>query len=109
MLAKTFSAPTRSMSMQCLSTSISTPSASLATTPTTPQEQLMFHKIDLIAELKMSKDIAGVKKMKVERAKMENIQDSDVYSEVTRQFTAENFVEQVGYVSDQTVSVFFLF
>ncbi|XP_065087053.1 dentin sialophosphoprotein isoform X2 [Ochlerotatus camptorhynchus] len=80
MLSKTFSAPTRSMSMQCLSST---------------NEQFLSQKTDLIAELKMSKDIAGVKKMKVERAKMEDKQATEVYSEVARQFTAANYVDQV--------------
>ncbi|XP_038107460.1 uncharacterized protein LOC6050775 isoform X3 [Culex quinquefasciatus] len=79
MLSKTFSAPTRSMSMQCLSST---------------NEQFLSQKTDLIAELKMSKDIAGVKKMKVERAKLEDKQATEVYSEVTRQFTASNYVDQ---------------
>ncbi|XP_062536879.1 uncharacterized protein LOC134205563 isoform X2 [Armigeres subalbatus] len=79
MLSKTFSAPTRSMSMQCLSST---------------NEQFLSQKTDLIAELKMSKDIAGVKKMKVERAKLEDKQATEVYSEVTRQFTAANYVDQ---------------
>lgn len=81
MLSKTFSAPTRSMSMQCLSST---------------NEQFLSQKTDLIAELKMSKDIAGVKKMKVERAKLEDKQATEVYSEVTRQFTAANYVDQVN-------------
>ncbi|XP_058444698.1 uncharacterized protein LOC131426185 isoform X2 [Malaya genurostris] len=80
MLSKTFSAPTRSMSMQCLSST---------------NEQFLSQKTDLIAELKMSKDIAGVKKMKVERAKLEDKQATEVYSEVARQFTAANYVDQV--------------
>uniref|UniRef100_A0A182SPU4 Uncharacterized protein n=1 Tax=Anopheles maculatus TaxID=74869 RepID=A0A182SPU4_9DIPT len=80
MLAKTYSAPTRSISMQCLSST---------------SEQFLSQKTDLIAELKLSKDIAGVKKMKVERAKLEDRQANEVYSEVTRQFTAQNYVDQV--------------
>lgn len=78
MLSKTFSAPTRSISMQCLSST---------------GEQYLSQKTDLIAELKLSKDITGIKKMKVERAKMER--NSEVYSDVNRQFTMQNFVDTV--------------
>jgi hypothetical protein len=76
MLGKTFSAPTRSISMQCLSST---------------NEQFLTQKIDLIAELKMSKDITGIRKMKVERAKMDR--GSEVYSD---QFTIENFIDTVN-------------
>ncbi|XP_058063385.1 AF4/FMR2 family member lilli [Anopheles bellator] len=86
MLSKTFSAPTRSISMQCLSTT---------------SEQFLSQKTDLIAELKLSKDIAGVKKMKVERAKLEDRQATEVYSEVTRQFTAQNYVDQIFQVPER--------
>lgn len=79
MLSKTFSAPTRSISMQCLSST---------------GEQYLNQKTDLIAELKMSKDITGIKKMKVERAKMER--SSEVYSDVNRQFTMQSFVDTVN-------------
>lgn len=51
----------------------------------------MSQKIDLIAELKMSKDITGIRKMKVERQKMER--SSEVYSD---QFTIENFIDTVN-------------
>lgn len=78
MLSKTFSAPTRSMSMQCLSST---------------NEAFLSQKTDLIAELKMSKDIHGIKKMKVERARLDH--DKETYSELTRQFTASHFVDQV--------------
>lgn len=77
MLSKTFSAPTRSMSMQCLSST---------------NESFLSQKFDLIAELKMSKDIHGIKKAKVEKAKLE---DRETYSDLTRQFTANHFVDQV--------------
>lgn len=87
MLAKTYSAPTRSISMQCLSSTT---------------EQFLSQKTDLIAELKLSKDIAGVKKMKVERAKLEDRQATEVYSEVTRQFTAQNYVDQVSNLQNKT-------
>lgn len=80
MLSKTLSAPTRSVSMQCLSST---------------NESFLSQKIDLIAELKMSKDIHGIKKMKVERAKMDDRYDKETYSEITRQFTANHFVDQV--------------
>lgn len=79
-LGKSYGAPTRSMSMQCLSST---------------NEAFLNQKIDLIAELKASKDISGIKKMKSERAKMEGRQEKEFYSDVTKQFTATNFVEQV--------------
>ncbi|XP_061497221.1 uncharacterized protein LOC4576088 isoform X1 [Anopheles gambiae] len=90
MLAKTYSAPTRSISMQCLSSTT---------------EQFLSQKTDLIAELKLSKDIAGVKKMKVERAKLEDRQATEVYSEVTRQFTAQNYVDQPYHTADKIFQV----
>lgn len=74
-------APTRSMSMQCLSST---------------NESFLSQKIDLIAELKASKDITGIKKMKVERAKLEDRHEKELYSDITKQFTANNFVDQVG-------------
>ncbi|XP_028164036.1 espin isoform X4 [Ostrinia furnacalis] len=79
---KTLSAPppARSVSLQCL------PSAA---------ENYRSAKTDLIEELKMSKDITGIKKMKVERARRESLQDKETFTEFTKRFTAENFVDQV--------------
>ena len=57
-------------------------------------EQYISQKTDLIAELKMSKDITGIKKMKVERSKMDR--NSEVYSDVNRQFSMQNFVDTVN-------------
>lgn len=83
MLGKTFSAPTRSVSMQCLSST---------------NESFLSQKIDLIAELKLSKDISGIKKMKVEKAKLADQTEQAHYSELTKQFTASNFYDQVSYL-----------
>lgn len=52
-------------------------------------------KQDLIAELKISKDISGIKKLKVERVKMEEKQEKELVTEISRQFSIENFVEKV--------------
>lgn len=81
--SKTLSAPppARSVSLQCL------PSAA---------ENYRSAKTDLIEELKMSKDITGIKKMKVERARRESLQDKETFTEFTKRFTAENFVDQVS-------------
>ncbi|XP_053611176.1 espin isoform X4 [Plodia interpunctella] len=78
---KTMSAPppARSVSLQCLSSAADFKNA----------------KTDLIEELKMSKDITGIKKMKVERARRESLQDKETFTEFTKRFTAENFVDQV--------------
>ncbi|XP_050297734.1 espin isoform X2 [Anthonomus grandis grandis] len=77
--SKTFSAPTRSVSLQCLNTA----------------DPFMSQKTDLIAELKMSKDLTGVKKMKIEKAKTEQTMEREVIFEIKKQFTATNFVEKI--------------
>ncbi|XP_061389892.1 GATA zinc finger domain-containing protein 14 [Musca vetustissima] len=74
---KPYQMPARSLSMQCLSSTNDT-----------------YLKTDLIAELKISKDIPGIKKMKVEK-QMANRFDSEHYSEITKQFTASNYVDQI--------------
>ncbi|KAK9883837.1 hypothetical protein WA026_002033 [Henosepilachna vigintioctopunctata] len=76
--SKTFSAPTRSVSLQSLQS-----------------EPFASAKTDLIAELKMSKNINGIKKMKLERAKNEVCREKEIYSEISKQFTATNFVEKI--------------
>ncbi|CAH1161223.1 unnamed protein product [Phyllotreta striolata] len=76
--SKTFSAPTRSVSLQCLQS-----------------EPFLAQKTDLIAELKMSRDITGIKKMKIERAKTEECKEKEIFTEITKQFTTSKFVEKV--------------
>lgn len=78
--SKTFSAPLRSISLQCL----------------TNEEAYMAQKTDLIAELKMSRDITGIKKMKVERAKKEETLEKELISEISKQFSPTKFVEKVS-------------
>lgn len=58
-------------------------------------EAFLSQKIDLIAELKMSKDINGIRKLRVEKAKMEGSYDKEAYVDITKQFTATHFVETV--------------
>ncbi|KAE8741673.1 hypothetical protein FOCC_FOCC012794 [Frankliniella occidentalis] len=53
------------------------------------------NKQDLIAELKMSKDITGIKKLKVERARTEERHEKEIISEISKQLTATQFVEKV--------------
>ncbi|XP_065157498.1 espin [Atheta coriaria] len=74
---KTFSAPVRSMSLQSLTT------------------DFVAQKTDLIAELKMSKDITGIKKMKIERAKVEEKHEKEMYTEISKQYSTTNFVEKI--------------
>ena len=52
-------------------------------------------KEDLIAELKMSKDIIGIKKMKVERTKLEEKAGKEIATEISKQFSVDHFVEKV--------------
>lgn len=79
--AKTFSAPTRSVSLQSLSFQ---------------SESFMAQKTSLIAELKMSKDITGIKKLKVERAKKEETLEKEIIQEISKQFSPTKFVEKVS-------------
>lgn len=59
----------------------------------------LAQKTDLIAELKMSKDIPGIKKMKFERAKSDEKNEKELITEIGKQFTATNFVEKVSNIS----------
>ncbi|XP_034952137.1 nucleolar protein dao-5 isoform X2 [Chelonus insularis] len=75
---KTFSAPpNRSVSM------------------TNVSESFFVQKTDLIAELKKTKDIPGIKKFKVEMAKVEKTQEQNLISEITKNFSVSNFVDQI--------------
>ncbi|KAK2581251.1 hypothetical protein KPH14_008041 [Odynerus spinipes] len=76
--AKTFSAPPpRSASM------------------TNVSEPFFVQKTDLIAELKRTKDIPGIKKLKVERAQVEKTQEQNLISEISKAFSVSNFVDQI--------------
>ncbi|KAG7197797.1 hypothetical protein KM043_001611 [Ampulex compressa] len=76
--AKTFSAPPpRSVSM------------------TNVSEPFFVQKTDLIAELKRTKDIPGIKKLKVERAQVEKTQEQNLMSEINKAFSVSNFVDQI--------------
>ncbi|XP_014203384.1 uncharacterized protein LOC106635761 [Copidosoma floridanum] len=76
--AKTFSAPpNRSVSMNNVS------------------EAVYVQRTDLIAELKKTRDIPGIKKLKVERAQNEKSQERSLISEINKNFSASNFVDQI--------------
>ncbi|XP_006615572.1 uncharacterized protein LOC102672576 isoform X1 [Apis dorsata] len=75
---KTFSAPPpRSVSM------------------TNVSESFFIQKTDLIAELKRTKDIPGIKKLKVEMAQVEKTQEQNLMSEINKVFNVSNFVDQI--------------
>lgn len=61
-------------------------------------EPFFVQKIDLIAELKMSKDISGIKKLKVERAQVEKSQEQNLISEISKTCNVSKFVDQVSCV-----------
>ncbi|GIX80042.1 hypothetical protein CEXT_630402 [Caerostris extrusa] len=60
--------------------------------PSTPERTVLLQKNDLIAELKQTKDIQGVRKMKEERSKIEETAD------LAQNFKAEKFVDQIPEV-----------
>lgn len=53
-------------------------------------------KQDLIEELKKSKDITGIKKMKVEKVKMEEQHEKELVSEISKQLSVDSFVGKVS-------------
>ena len=57
-----------------------------------------MQKTDLIAELKKTKDIPGIKKLKVQRAQVEKSQEQSLISEISKTFSISKFVDQVGAV-----------
>ncbi|PRD27312.1 UNVERIFIED_CONTAM: hypothetical protein NCL1_35693 [Trichonephila clavipes] len=62
--------------------------------PSTPERTVLLQKNDLIAELKQTKDIQGVRKMKEERSKIEEVFTADM----AQNFKAEKFVDQIPEV-----------
>ncbi|XP_042905557.1 espin isoform X3 [Parasteatoda tepidariorum] len=62
--------------------------------PSTPERTVLLQKNDLIAELKQTKDIEGVRKMKEERSKIEEVMTADM----AQNFKAEKFVDQIPEV-----------
>jgi hypothetical protein len=58
---------------------------------------LQAQRQDLIAELKMSKDINGIKKMKVEKVKMDEMSEKQKINEITKQLSPDNIIDQVCY------------
>lgn len=57
----------------------------------TPERTVLLQKNDLIAELKQTKDIQGVRKMKEERSRIEE----EINADIAQNFKAENFVDQI--------------
>lgn len=45
----------------------------------------------------MSKDISGIKKLKVERVKQEEKQGKEMASTISKQFTVDYFVDKVNF------------
>lgn len=61
-------------------------------------------KQDLIEELKKSKDITGIKKMKVEKVKMEEQHEKELVTEIVKQLSVESFVEKV-IISSKSINI----
>ena len=66
-----------------------------------------MQKTDLIAELKKTKDIPGIKKLKVERAKVEKTQEQNMITEISKAFSVSKFVDQVSPTVN-SIRTFFL-
>ncbi|CAL7948042.1 unnamed protein product [Xylocopa violacea] len=99
---KTFSAPPpRSVSMtNGTSTSVHRPPFPAThryfiTPRPKVSESFFVQKTDLIAELKRTKDIPGIKKLKVEMAQVEKTQEQNLMSEISKAFNVSNFVDQI--------------
>lgn len=60
---------------------------------------LQAQRQDLIAELKMSKDINGIKKMKVEKVKMDEMSEKQKINEITKQLSPDNIIDQVNMIT----------
>lgn len=58
-------------------------------------EAFFVQKTDLIAELKKAKDIPGIKKFKVEMAKVEKTQEQNLIMEISKSLSVSSFVDQV--------------
>ncbi|VVC43752.1 Hypothetical protein CINCED_3A011599 [Cinara cedri] len=56
---------------------------------------LQAQRQDLIAELKMSKDINGIKKLKVEKVKMDEMSEKQKINEITKQLSPDNIIDQI--------------
>lgn len=59
---------------------------------------LQAQRQDLIAELKMSKDINGIKKLKVEKVKMDEMSEKQKINEIAKQLSPDNIIDQVNNI-----------
>jgi hypothetical protein len=73
-------------------TDISATPAQPAPATAAPKDQAAA---ELIEELKLSRAVGGIKKLKEERAKDELKRQEEVAKELNKQFTADNFVDKV--------------
>ncbi|XP_057325547.1 espin isoform X1 [Microplitis mediator] len=62
---------------------------------TNVSEPFFVQKTDLIAELKKAKDIPGIKKFKVEMAKVEKTQEQNLIMEISKSLSVSSFVDQI--------------
>ncbi|XP_074112762.1 espin protein forked isoform X1 [Cotesia typhae] len=62
---------------------------------TNVSEAFFVQKTDLIAELKKAKDIPGIKKFKVEMAKVEKTQEQNLIMEISKSLSVSSFVDQI--------------
>ncbi|XP_075238269.1 espin protein forked [Lycorma delicatula] len=61
----------------------------------TTEEPYKTQKEDLIAELKLSKSITGIRKLKVERVRMEERHEKEIVTEIAKTLSVDSFVEKI--------------
>ncbi|XP_042237189.1 espin-like isoform X4 [Homarus americanus] len=90
----------QSVQLRKIETKVVKPTSGSLRMSLTPEPSFTTAKNDVIAELKMGVDIPGIKKLKSERAKEEEIHVKLEEKQINRQFSATNFVDQVPEVDN---------
>ncbi|XP_069172453.1 uncharacterized protein f isoform X3 [Procambarus clarkii] len=90
----------QSVQLRKIETKVAKPTSVPLRVPITSEAAFTTAKNDVIAELKMGVDIPGIKKLKSERAKEEELHEKLEGKELSRQFSAVHFVDQVPEVDN---------